>query len=80
MKRLVHFLICLLTAAVFAYFCVGDLTNHLEPARAAGLFVTFVVTMTVLLFIALENHLSLRERVETLEKELENRSSATDEK
>lgn len=80
MKRLVHFLLCLLTAAVFAYFCVGDLTNHLEPARAAGLFVTFVVTMTVLLFIALENHLSLRERVEVLEKELENRSSATDEK
>lgn len=80
MKRLVHFLLCLLTAAVFAYFCVGDLTNHLEPARAAGLFITFVVTMTVLLFIALENHLSLRERVEVLEKELENRSSATDEK
>ena len=80
MKRLVHFLLCLLTAAVFAYFCVGDLTNHLEPARAAGLFVTFVVAITALLFIALENHLSLRERVEILEKELENRSSAMDEK
>ena len=78
MKRLVHFLLCLLTAAVFAYFCVGDLTNHLEPARAAGLLITFVVTMTVLLFIALENHLSLRERVAALEKELEDRSSATD--
>ena len=28
--------------------------------------------------LALENHISLRERVEALEKELEDRSSATD--
>ena len=85
MKRLVHFLLCLLTAAVFAYFCVGDLTNHLEPARAAGLFITFVVTMTVLLFLALEAHLALRGRVNalearvvTLEEEMEKKPSASD--
>ena len=40
----------------------------------------FLVLMTALLFLALEAHLALRGRVEALEKELENRSSATDEK
>ena len=70
---------------VFAYLCVGDLLQALEPARAVGLIVTFVVLMTALLFLALEAHLALRGRVNaletrvvTLEEEMEKKPATSD--
>ena len=85
MKRFLRFLLCALTAFVFAYLCVGDLLQALEPARAVGLIVTFVVLMTALLFLALEAHLALRGRVNALEarvvmleEEMEKKPSASD--
>ena len=85
MKRFLRFLLCALTAFVFAYLCVGDLLQVLEPARAVGLIVTFVVLMTALLFLALEAHLALRGRVNaletrvvTLEEEMEKKPATSD--
>lgn len=81
MKKFLRFVLCLLASFVFAYLCVGDLTGAMEPARAVGLFVTFLAFMTALLFLALEAYLSLRTRVGELEARvdaLEKEASTTD--